>query len=795
MDDKSLEMLEFPRVREILARFTSFSASHELAINLQPLLGYDQISLLLKQSAEARHLLSLRPEFSIGGILDIRGPVKMAARGKILEPRTLIEIQQSLAAICQLRSSLKKLSDELPLLWAIAADIVELRQTEKDIGNCITPNGEILDSASPELTMMRQGFRRAREQLLKRLETIIRSPKGQEIIQEPIVIQREGRYVIPLKVERRKGIKGTVHDISNTGATVFVEPWSTVELGNELRELTIKEQREIERILRNLSDEIGAHEIEISHNIALVAKLDLALSKARYARSARATEPAITTFDEKTNDATGKRAGALKLVEARHPLLTEKAVPLSVDVGKDFSILVITGPNTGGKTVALKTIGLLTLMTQAGIPIPASEESCIPIFDGVFADIGDEQNIEHTLSTFGWHICNIVRIIKSATERTLVLLDELGTSTDPVEGSALARSILLHFLSRGTTTITTTHYNDLKTFAHVTSNMQNASLDFDPATLTPTYHLTIGIPGGSNALATASHLGLPSKIISNAKEMLSKGTQNMETLLTDLTREKQLATTLTHNLEKELSEAEQRNKELENELQQLKTEEQKLIQETRDNIMHEAAGLQKEIHHAKSELRKRKSRGGIDQATRALAAAEEQLKKEDWQAKAAKKTDVVIMNENKIVPGDTVRLKETNLQATVLSISKRTHQIEIQIGQTKISLGFGRVEKVTSLSSEANSKIASVKKEMRRRTAPVELDLRGKRAAEIEWLLDSYLNNASLANLPKVRIIHGFGTGTVRDIVRDFAISHPLAKSSHPGERDEGGDGVTIINL
>ena len=793
MDDKSLEMLEFPRVREILARFTSFSASHELAINLQPLLSYDQISLLLKQSAEARHLLSLRPEFSIGGILDIRGPVRMAARGKILEPRTLIEIQQSLAAICQLRSSLKKLSDELPLLWAIAADIVELRQTEKDIGNCITPNGEILDSASPELTMMRQGFRRAREQLLKRLETIIRSPKGHKIIQEPIVTQREGRYVIPLKVERRKGIKGTVHDISNTGATVFVEPWSTVELGNELRELTIKEQREIERILRNLSDEIGAHEIEISHNIALIAKLDLALSKARYARSARATEPTITTFDEK--DATGKRAGALKLVEARHPLLTEKAVPLSVDVGEDFSILVITGPNTGGKTVTLKTIGLLTMMTQAGIPIPASGESCIPIFDGVFADIGDEQNIEHTLSTFGWHIGNIVRIIKSATERTLVLLDELGTSTDPVEGSALARSILLHFLSRGTTTIATTHYNDLKAFAHVTSNMQNASLDFDPATLTPTYHLTIGIPGGSNALATASHLGLPSEIISNAKEMLSKGTQNMETLLAGLTREKQLATTLTHNLEKELSEAEQRNKELENELQQLKAEKQRVIQETRDNIMHEAAGLQKEIRHAKSELRKRKSREGIDQATRALAAAGEQLKKEDWQAKAAKKTDVAIMNENKIVPGDTVRLKETSLQATVLSISERTHQVEIQVGQTKISLGFGRVEKVTSLSSEANSKIASVKKEIHRRTVPVELDLRGKRAAEIEWLLDSYLNNASLANLPKVRIIHGFGTGTVRDIVRDFAISHPLAKSSHPGEQDEGGDGVTIINL
>ncbi|MCD6599301.1 MAG: endonuclease MutS2 [Dehalococcoidia bacterium] len=795
MDDKSLEMLEFPRVREILARFTSFSASHELAINLQPLLDYDQVSLLLKQSTEARRLLSLRPDFSIGGIFDIRGPVKMAARGKILEPRTLIKIQQSLAAICQLRSSLKKLSDELPLLWSIAAGIVELHQVEKDIGNCITPNGEILDSASPELAMTRQRFRRTREQLLRRLETIIKSPKGQKIIQEPIVTQRDGRYVIPLKIESRKGIKGTVHDISNTGATVFVEPWTTVELGNELRELTIKEQREVERILQNLSNEIGAHGIEISHNIALVATLDLALSKAKYARSARATEPTITTFDKKTNDATDKRAGTLKLVEARHPLLAEKAVPLSVDVGEDFSILVITGPNTGGKTVALKTIGLLTLMTQAGIPVPASGESCIPIFDGVFADIGDEQNIEHTLSTFGWHIGNIVRIIQNTTEKTLVLLDELGTSTDPVEGSALARSILLHFLSKGAITIATTHYNDLKTFAHVTPNMQNASLDFNPTTLTPTYHLTTGIPGGSNALAIASHLGLPPEIISTAKEMLSKGTQNMETLLTDLTREKQLVTTLTHNLEKELSKTEQRNKELENELQRLKTEEQKLIQETHDNIMREAAKLQKEIHLTKSELRKRKSREGIDHATKALAAIEKQLKNQNWQAKATQRTDMVIMNENKIVPGDTVQLKETKLQATVLSISERSHQVKIQIGQTKVSLGLGRVEKITSLPKEANSKIALVNKEMRRRTIPVDLDLRGKRAAEIEWELDSYINNASLANLAKVRVIHGFGTGTVRNIVRDLVVSHPLVKSSRPGGQNEGGDGVTIINL
>jgi len=795
MDDKSLEMTEFPRVREILAGFTSFSASRELALNLQPLLDYAQISLLLRQSAEARYLLSLRPGVSIGGVLDIREPVKMAALDKILEPRTLIEIQQTLAAIHQLRDSLAKLSGELPLLWNITAGIVELDQTEKNIGSCITPSGELLDSASPELAMVRQGFRKARDQLLNRLESMIGSPRWRRIIQEPIVTQREGRYVIPVKVERRREIKGTVHDISNTGATVFVEPWTTVEMGNELRELAIKEQREIERILRALSAEVGAHEIEISHNIALVAELDLALAKARYARNARATEPILTTFDENVKKPVDGQIGVFKLVEARHPLLAQKAVPLSVEIGRDFSTLVITGPNTGGKTVALKTIGLLTLMTQAGIPIPASEESCIPIFDGVFADIGDEQSIEHTLSSFGWHIGNIVRIIKNATGKTLVLLDELGTSTDPVEGSALARSILLYFLSRGTMTVATTHYSDLKTFAHTTSGMQNASLDFDPVTLTPTYHLTIGIPGGSNALATASRLGLASQIVSRAREMLSKGAQDMEALLAGLMSEKQRAAALSRDLEKERNEAERRNTKLENELQRLKTEERKIIQEARDNIVHEAAELQKEIHQAKSELRKKKSREGIEQARKAVTATEKRLESEVWQAKTIRETGGATMNEDKIATGDTVRLKEANLQATVLSVSEKTRQIEIQIGRTRASLSLNSVEKITPPPGEAGSRIAPVKKELSKRTVSIELDLRGKRADEIEWALDSYLNDACLANLGEVRIIHGIGTGTVRNIVRELVASHPLVKSYRPGEQSEGSSGVTIVNL
>ncbi|MFC1972412.1 endonuclease MutS2, partial [Chloroflexota bacterium] len=571
MDIKSLEILEFPQIREILAWFTSFTPSRELALDLQPLSDYDRISLLLRQSAEARHLLSLQPNLSIGGVVDIREAVKMAARGSVLDPGSLLEIQHTLAALSQLRGRIGKISEDYPLLWDIAKGIAEFPHVESDIATCIAPTGELLDTASPKLSALRHQLKEATQDLMEKLESIIR---------EPVITIREGRYVIPIKIESRSRMKGIVHDISNTEATAFIEPWSTVELGNTVRELKIEERHEVERILRDLSTEIGTYEADILHSIALTAELDLVLAKARYAHKVRANEPIVTTFSGKKTG--NDPVGMLRLVEARHPLLGEKAVPLSVEIGQDFSIMVITGPNTGGKTVALKTIGLLSLMAQAGLPIPASDKCCIPMFDGVFADIGDEQSIAQTLSSFSWHINNIIRIIDTSTDRSLVLVDELGTSTDPAEGAALARSILLHFLSRRTVTLATSHFNELKAFAHATEGMQNASLDFDQATLTPTYHLMVGIPGGSNALATAARLGLPARIIEGARKMLSHGMQELETLLGSLMGEKQRIETLRNDLEKELEEATWRNKELEGEIQQLRGQEQRAIQESRD---------------------------------------------------------------------------------------------------------------------------------------------------------------------------------------------------------------------
>ena len=787
MDNKSLEMLEFPRIREILAGYTSFSASRELALKLQPQHDYEDISLLLRQTAEARQLLGLERGFSVGSVLDVREKTRLAALEGILEPLSLLEIQQTLAALHELRRYLKSISEDFPLLWEIAEGIVELHQIEKDIGSCLDPAGEVLDTASPALADIRHQLRETRGQILEKLEAIVRSPRGNRILQEDIITEREGRYVILVKVECRHEVKGIVHDISNTGATVFMEPTVAVGLGNAIRELVIEERREIERILRLLSAEVGAHSDDISRSIELASGLDLVLAKARYARRIKAVEPVIIEPDPGRGASGKNRAGLLKLVDARHPLLGDNAVPFSAELGRDFSVMVITGPNTGGKTVTLKTIGLLSLMAQAGMPIPASGESHLPLFDGVFADIGDEQSIEQTLSTFSWHMGNVVRIIRGATGNSLVLLDELGTSTDPAEGSALARAVLRYFLARWTLTVATTHYSDLKAFAHATPGLENASLEFDPETLTPTYHLTVGIPGGSNAMATAARLGIPAEIIDDARSMLTEGSQELESVLANLMSEKQKIASLQRELKAERDEFARRNTALNNELERLKSEERKAIQEARDTIVRETAELHKEIRQAAAELRKEKSAAKMEQARRTLAGVREQLDSEAWQPRVGENIEA---EAGIIKVGDTVRVKEAGLTATVLSISEESGEIEVQSGRTKMRLSIDSVVKTT-----APQDISPSGTQPAVRRVPLELDLRGKRADEVEIALDIYLNDAAQSNIAEARIIHGIGTGTVRSIVRDFLTKHPLVKSFRAGERDEGGDGATVVRL
>jgi DNA mismatch repair protein MutS2 len=787
MDDKSLEMLEFPKIKEILAGYTGFSVSRELAMAVKPTCDYEHIALLLKRTAEARSLLGLDRGFSIGNMLDIREKVKLAALEKMLEPTSLLEVQQTLAALHEIYRYLHDVAADFPLLWDIAAGIVELRHIEKDIGECLGPDGEVLDTASPTLANIRRQLRETRSQIQERLEAIIKSPRGSRILQEDLITEREGRYVILVKTECRHEMKGIVHDISNSGATVFMEPTVTVGLGNAMRELVIEERREIERILHVLSGEIGANSEEIVRNIELAASLDLVLAKARYAKRIKATEPHIILQSPPGDHES--RDDSLKLVEARHPLLGENAVPFTLEIGRDYAILVITGPNTGGKTVTLKTLGLLSLMAQSGMPIPASPESRIPLFDGIFADIGDEQSIEQTLSSFSWHMGNVVRVVKEATGRSLVLLDELGTSTDPTEGSALARAILQYFLERGTLAVATTHYSDLKAFAHTMPGMENASMAFDPITLTPTYHLKVGLPGGSNAMATAARLGIPPEIIENARSMLSSGSRELESLLANIMTENQKVASLRKELESEQKELARRNAELQSELERTKSEERQTIREARDAIVRETAELHRVIRQATAALRKEKSRESLEKARHTLSGVQKRLETAAWSPRDRENGGVA--GDKPIVPGDTVQVREVGLIATVLSISESTGEIEVQAGRTRMALSLDNVTKIQP--QDVTLPLAGTQPAIRR--APLQLDLRGRHSDEVEPELDSYLNDVSQSNLAEVRIIHGVATGTVRNIVRELLTRHPLVKSFRSGERGEGGDGVTVVRL
>lgn len=789
MDEKSIEILEFPVIRRILSGFTSFSASRQMALELMPLAESEVISRRLKQTAEARHLLAVESGITVGSTTDVREEVRLAALGKILEPSRLLEIRWTLAALRHLHDSLEKLSGQFPLLWDIAGGIVPLPSIEKSIAGCLAENGDILDSASARLTAIRRDLNAVHRQVWDTLESLMKTTRGQQIVQEPIITEREGRYVVPVKTEYRRELGGIVHDVSNTGATVFIEPWTTVEMGNTLRELRAEEKREIERILRNLSSEAGVYEDEIKQNIALAAELDLALARAKFAARYRATEPELIQFGgEKAIPE--NRKPVIRLMEARHPLLADKAVPVSVELGKDFSALVITGPNTGGKTVALKTVGLFSLMAQAGLPVPASAGSCLPVFDGVYADIGDEQSIEQTLSSFSWHMGNINRIVNNATPRSLVLLDELGTSTDPEEGSALAHSILLHFLRQKTLTIATTHFGALKVFAHATPGMENASFEFDPVTFIPTYHLSIGIPGGSNALATASRLGLLPDIINEARSLLSEGARELEILLTDLMEEKQKTEMARYRLEEVSTDLEKQRREVESLRRRLKDSESSIISQFRDKVVLETNNLHQEIRQAAAALKKERSREKMEQARKTLSRVREQLRGDIWvlPEEESEKEKVPIM------AGDTVRVSETSTPATVLSVSEEKQQVEVQVGQARLRVGLQGVEKITPGTKVRDSQPGRPGLPPGKYVSP-ELDLRGKRADDIDALLDSYLNDATIAGLSEVRIVHGIGTGAVRRIVRNILAAHPLVKSFRSGGRDEGHDGASIVSL
>ncbi|MFA5629126.1 MAG: endonuclease MutS2 [Dehalococcoidales bacterium] len=782
MDIKDQELLEFPRIREIVAGYCSFSISRKMATDLSPSDNIDEIQTKLTETKEARILIETEGGASADGVEDIRDYSVAASRGQIIDSKTLRIIGNALQTMRLLRNLITASSDNYPMLTKYANLIGEFAPIEKAIDRAISPDGEILPNASPELTAIRRNQQSKKTALINTLQGLISTGTQNHYIQEALITEREGRYVIPVKSEFRKDIQGIVHDVSNSGATLFIEPLQALELGNALKEEQIREKQEIARILTEISALVGGVSEDIIESIEAVAVIDLALAKARFARRFKANEPEVFLPDEKTPT-------VIKLDSARHPLLGDSAVPLSLEIGNDFSILTITGPNTGGKTVALKTIGLLCMMTQAGLPIPAGPASRLPVLNGIYADIGDEQSIAQTLSTFSWHMSNIARILRKLQGFNLILLDELGASTDPGEGSALGRAILLHILASKSLAVITTHYTDLKVFAHITQGLQNASFDFDPETMTPTYKLTLGTPGGSNAIATAAHFGLPKEVISTARNSLQEGSRQLEELLTNIQQEKQRLENLNRELEDEKKIFTRQNKELTTELKKFNEEKERLRQNARDSIIEEVARLERELKTVTAELRRAKSEETIRKARQASQSVRRQIS----EGILAESDEILPEEDTEINVGDNVLIKEVGVKATVIAINDKTGQVEVSSGSMSFKTAKNSIIKLAG--SEFKDKTFEVKVQVPLKQISPELDLRGKRADEVEVLLDNYLSDAAVSNLKRVRIIHGYGTGTVRSMVRDLASCHPLVKNFETVPATEGGDGVTVINL
>ena len=813
MDAKTLLTLEYQKVLEHLAGYCAFAASTEKALHMQPTNKIDQANRWLAETSEAVQMLVTRPDLTIGGARDIRQSVDLAAHGGVLAPTELLDIKSTLIAARNLVRIFEHLGEQFPTLYGIATQIPTPMGLVDAITRAISERGEILDSASETLANIRRDLRIAHDRLMTKLQRMVADPHTSPYLQEALITQRDGRYVLPLRAEFKGKIRAVIHDQSASGATLFVEPLSVVEHNNQFRELQLAERDEERRILSELSQQIGIQAVNILNTVELVAELDLCFAKAKYSDAISATEPRLHPISKST----GRHPGTLiRLYQARHPLLDPATVvPIDVELDAQTYAMVVTGPNTGGKTVTLKTIGLLALMAQSGMHIPANSGSEISLFHNIYADIGDEQSIEQSLSTFSGHITNIIRILDHADRRSLVILDELGAGTDPQEGAALARALLTHLLERGITTLVTTHHPELKAFAHATPGVVNASVEFDLETLQPTFHLTIGLPGRSNALAIAQRLGMPDPIINSARSELSPTDLRAEDLLDEIHRQRDLSRKARTAAEKAHHDAEVMRAELAERLEKIEDERMQVLEKAHQQAEEQLEEVQAELREVRRQLaRTRQPLDVIEQVEDQVADLEETVAPPV--ERKAPETNVSSLRRP-IRLGDRVRLHSLNTQGVVTSLSEeeaevsvgmlriRTRLAELQLmsEETTPSVGSGSLPTARELmaahqpqpladsTASGHQPLSKIYAE----SPGIELDLRGKRSDEALDALERYLDSAYLAGLPWVRIIHGKGTGKLRLAVREALGHHPHVKSFESGGDTEGGEGVTVAKL
>ena len=777
------QTLELPKVLARLAKYTAFSASTELARALEPSTFAEVVMQRLAETREARSLLTTRGDLSVGGVHDVRPLVENAVRGARLLTPDLLAIRTTLIASRDLRRSLIKLEIQYPRLASLAQRLYESTGLINEIGRCLDENtGEVRDDATPELADARRSLREVFARVQEKLRRIVGNTRNAPYLQEAIITQRGGRYVIPIKADFKGRIQGIVHDQSASGATLFIEPLATVELNNQLRELQLKEQHEVDRVLGMLSNLVAVDAQPIIYTVDALAELDLIFAKAKYADDIDAIEPAIES---------GPRA-TLRLIRARHPLLDPATVvPIDIDPDPDTHIIVLTGPNTGGKTVTLKTAGLLALMTQCGLHIPCSAGSALSIYDDIFADIGDEQSIEQSLSTFSSHLVNIKGFIDRVGPKSLVLFDELGAGTDPAEGSALARSILETIAPTNAMTLVATHYPELKVWAHTTGGATNASVEFDPETLRPTYKLTIGLPGRSNAFAIATRLGLPVEIVTRAKSMVAEGDLKVEDLLAEIHRQKEAIAQSREIADRTRREAETTARLLRERLNKIEDERADILDKARDAAWTQVELLREEID------RLRKKLSDVQKPEVAAVAAEivAEIKQLEEQAESivpapAPLDKPALGSRRKPRLGDTVFVERIGSTAEVTAFDRGL--IEVSLGSLRMKVKPDEVEWRSSPTVGATPSDRPSSKVHLTSQARMEIDLRGLRVDDGLAELERQLDAAYLNGMPFVRIIHGKGTGAMKKAVREALHNHPHVKRFEGGKDEEGGEGVTV---
>lgn len=795
ISEKTIVTLELHKILQDLSRYTTFGAGEEMAIELYPSTEVEEVQLWQRETAEAVSLFEEQSSVNLQGARDVREPVMKSLRGVVIEPSVLLDIRYTLRRGSTLKRTLGKMKGIYPLLSDLAQEVEECTEIQHSIEKSIDDNAEVKDTASARLAIIRRDLKIAFERLQSKLNRIVTNKNNQDKLQEAIVTMRNGRYVIPLKAEHKGKIKGIVHDSSSSGATIFIEPLETVELNNKWRELQLDEEKEIRRILADLTDEVAGESERIVRTVEILGYLDLTFAKARYAIDFNSTQPKITPFKQKP--VTHNHPGStIHLKQARHPLLKGHVVPLDVTFDEDTWVLVVTGPNTGGKTVALKTVGLLALMAQCGMHVPA-EEATFTVFKGIFADIGDEQSIEQSLSTFSSHMTNIISILEKCDKRSLVILDEVGAGTDPAEGSALARALLNRLKNSSVTTMVSTHHPELKVYAVETKGVRNASVEFDLETLRPTYRLIVGLPGRSNALAIASRLGLSEDIIHDARGMVASEELQADDLLDEIQRTRTEIREQHDEISTLRSQLGEQRDDLQARLDQIEDERRDVIRAARRHAEEDLADFNKELRKMRNELR---TAGFPVETINALQAAADKMA--NWTKSPLDDAEEVQQLEDvDWVPrvGDTVFLDTLNAEGTIVELDDK--EAQVQVGSLRVRAKYNDMRKRSRSEKRAAQRGHVREYEPTDALPPVvespgmELDLRGKRVEEALEILDRYVDAAYTSGLPFGRIIHGKGTGRLRQAVREFLRHHALISKVTQGRNNEGGAGVTVIHM